>query len=197
MAAALQRHELGVTWIEQSRTTRTAHALVSDGRVWLIDPFDDRPALEAAASLGHPEGVLQLLDRHNRDCRPIAARLGVPLMRLPERLPDTPFAVVPVMSRWGWNEIALWWAEAQALIVAEAIGAAPAFALGRRAGIHPVLRLTPPRSQFAGYRPKVLLVGHGSTIEYDAATALDEALAHSRSDIPRLLLDLPKLLRGG
>jgi hypothetical protein len=43
----------------------------------------------------------------------------------------------------------------------------------------------------------MLLVGHGATIESDAATALDDALAHARSDIPRLITSLPKLVRGG
>jgi hypothetical protein len=197
MSATLQHHALGVTWIEQSRTSRTAHALRSNERVWLIDPFDDQPALQAAASLGRPAGVLQLLDRHNRDCEPIATLLGVPLLRLPNRASDTPFEVVPILSRRGWKEVALWWAQERALIIAEAIGTAPAFALGRRAGVHPMLRLTPPRSQLSAYRPEMLLVGHGKTIESDGAAALDEALAHSRSDIPQLVIQLPKLLRGG
>jgi hypothetical protein len=113
-----------------------------------------------------------------------------------DRAPDTPFEVVPVLSRWGWREIALWWAHERALIVAEAIGTAPAFALGRRAGVHPILRLTPPRAQLSAYRPTMLLVGHGRPIESHAAEALDDALAHSRSDIPRLLITLPELLRG-
>jgi hypothetical protein len=197
MSATLQHHALGVTWIEQGGTARAAHALKSNERVWLIDPFDDQPALQAAATLGQPAGVLQLLDRHNRDCGPIAKRLGVPLLRLPDRASDTPFEVVPILSRRGWKEVALWWAQERALIVAEAIGTAPAFALGRRAGVHPILRLTPPRSQLSGYRPAMLLVGHGEAIESDGAAALDDALAHSRSDIPQLLIKLPKLLRGG
>jgi hypothetical protein len=197
MTATLQHHDLGVTWIEQSRMSRTAHAVRGDERVWLIDPFDDEQALRAAAALGSPAGVLQLLDRHNRDCEPIATRLGVPLLRLPERAPDTPFEVVPVISRRGWREIALWWAQPRALIVAEAIGTAPAFALGRRAGVHPMLRLTPPRAQLSRYEPSMLLVGHGATVESDGALALADALANARSDLPRLLTELPRLLRGG
>jgi hypothetical protein len=197
MSATLQRHALGITWTERGGTVRTAHALKSEERVWLIDPFDDEPALRAAASLGRPAGVLQLLDRHNRDCEPIATRLGVPLLRLPDRVPDAPFEVVPVLSRWGWKEVALWWPQERALIVAEAVGTAPVFAIGRRAGVHPILRLTPPRSQLSAYQPTMLLVGHGNTIESNAAAALEEALAHSRSDIPQLLIKLPKLLRGG
>jgi len=176
---------------------RSAHALVSEGRVWLVDPFEDEPALREVSGLAAPAGVIQLLDRHNRDCEAIASRLGVPLLRLPESAPDTPFEVAPVLSRRGWHEVALWWQGERALIVAEAIGTAPPFALGRRAGVHPLLRLTPPRSQLAPYRPSMLLVGHGSTIETDAATALDDALAHARSDIPRLVTSLPRLVRGG
>jgi hypothetical protein len=101
---------------------------------------------------------------------------------------------VPILSRPGWHEVALWWERERALVVAEAIGTAPPMALGRRAGDHPMLRLTPPRSQLAPYRPSMLLVGHGATIETDAAAALDDALDHARSDIPRLVTSLPKLL---
>jgi hypothetical protein len=197
MSATLQPHALGLTWIERSMMARTAHALRSGERVWLIDPFDDQQALRSAASLGRPAGVVQLLDRHNRDCEPIATRLGVPLLRVPDRAPDTPFEVVPILSWARWKEVALWWAQERALIVAEAIGTAPPFALGRRAGVHPMLRLRPPRSQLSRHRPEMLLVGHGRAIESGAAAALDDALAHSRSDLPRLLVQLPKLLGSG
>jgi hypothetical protein len=195
ISARLTPHALGLTWSEPGGLVRTAHALSAEQRVWLIDPFDDEAALRMAASLGTPVAVVQLLDRHNRDCEPIAARLGVPLLRLPQRAPDTPFAIVPVIWRSRWKEIALWWAAERALVVAEAIGTAPAFALGRRAGVHPLLRLTPPRSQLAPYRPEVLLVGHGQPLQSDAAAALDDALARSRRDIPRLAIKLPTLLR--
>ena len=196
MSASVQHHAVGISWTEQSGMTRTAHAVSSDGRVWLIDPYEDEGALDAAADLGRPAGVIQLLDRHNRDCEAIAARLDVPHLRLPQSTPDTPFEVVPVISRWGWHEVALWWEEHRALVVAEAIGTAPAFALGRRAGVHPLLRLTPPRSQLARFRPTMLLVGHGETLEAGGAAALAEALGHARGDLPRLATSVPKLLRG-
>jgi hypothetical protein len=183
-----------MTWTERGGTVRSGHALVSGGRVWLIDPFQDEAALSAAAELGEPAGVLQLLDRHNRDCESLAQRLGVARLRLPERLPDTPFEVVPVLSRMGWREIGLWWSAENALIVAEAVGTAPVFAAGRRAGVHPLLRLTPPR-RLAAYAPERLLVGHGEAIEAGASAAVTDALDHARSDIPRLLLKLPSLLR--
>jgi hypothetical protein len=197
MGVTLQRHALGVTWVEQNAMARAAHALVDDGRVWLIDPYENADALAAATELGTPAGVLQLLDRHNRDGNTIAQRLGVPLMRLPMDAAGTPFTAVPIISNRAWREVALWWADERALLVAEAIGTAPAFALGRRAGVHPMLRLVPPRKQLSRFQPERLLVGHGEAIESGADAALREALARSRSDLPQLVLRIPKLLRGG
>jgi hypothetical protein len=196
MDVTLQPHALGLTWIERQAMARSAHAIQNGNQVWLIDPFDHPDALAAAAELGQPAGVIQLLDRHNRDCQAIADRLGVPLHRLPGPGDAVPFTPIAVISNRFWNEVALWWADKRALIVAEAVGTAPAFTLGRRVGVHPMLRLTPPRRQLSGYAPDILLVGHGKTIESDAAGALQEALEHSRGDTPKLILSLPKLIRG-
>ncbi|HTX08834.1 MAG TPA: hypothetical protein VME22_09495 [Solirubrobacteraceae bacterium] len=196
MAVTLQQHVLGVTWIERGAMARAAHGLLDDGRVWLIDPYEDAEALAAVAELGTPAGVLQLLDRHNRDCERLAQRLGVPLLRLPAKAAGSPFQSIPVISNRAWREVALWWAERKTLVVAEAVGTAPAFALGRRVGVHPMLRLTPPSKQFAPFEPERLLVGHGQAIESGADAALRDALARSRSDLPRLVLSIPNLLRG-
>lgn len=197
MGVTLQRHALGVTWVEQNAMARAAHALVDDGRVWLVDPYEHAEAMAAATQLGTPAGVLQLLDRHNRDCQTIAQRLGVPHLRLPMDAAGTPFTPIPIISNRAWREVALWWSDERALVVAEAVGTAPAFALGRRAGVHPMLRLVPPRKQLSPFQPERLFVGHGEAIESDADAALREALARSRSDLPQLLLSVPKLLRGG
>jgi hypothetical protein len=196
MAVKLQRHALGVSWVEQNAMARAAHALVGDGRVWLIDPYEDGGALAAVAELGTPAGVLQLLDRHNRDCEAIARRLGVSLSRLPVDTTGMPFESISLVWNRAWREVALWWAAERALVVAEAVGTAPAFALGRRAGVHPMLRLTPPHRQLSRFQPERLFVGHGEAIESGAEAALRDALAHSRRDLPRLLLNVPKLLRG-
>jgi hypothetical protein len=196
MGVRLQRHALGVTWVEQNAMARAAHALVDERRVWLIDPYENAEAIAAATELGTPAGVLQLLDRHSRDCNTIAQRLGVPLLRLPLDAAATPFTTIPMISNRAWREVALWWADERALVVAEAVGTAPLFALGRRAGVHPLLRLVPPRKQLARFQPERLFVGHGEAIESGADGALREALAQARSDIPQLLLSVPKLLRG-
>jgi hypothetical protein len=154
-------------------------------------------ALAAAAELGRPAGVVQLLDRHNRDCSSIAQRLEVPRWRVPASVPDSPFDVIPVvMQRW-WHEVALWWEQERALVVAEAVGTAPVFAIGRRVGVHPMLRLTPPTNALSSRQPERLLVGHGEPVESGAASALSEALSAARGDIPRLVIKLPSLLRGG
>ena len=139
--------------------------------------------------------MIQLLDRHNRNCGKIAQRLEVPLLALPASVPGSPFAAIPVVSRRWWREVALWWEEQRTLIVAEAVGTAEAFAVGRRLGVHPLLRLTPPRAALGSTAPDRLLVGHGGPLLEGAGGALQEALAASREDIPRLLGMLPALLR--
>jgi hypothetical protein len=183
---------LGFSWVAEEPMTRTSHALAADGRVWLVDPVDWPEAIERARSLGEPAAVLRLLDRHNRDCAAVAARLGVPHLVAPAAVPDSPFEVVE-LKRWKrWQEVALWWPEPRVLVVAEAIGTNRFFTGGRGAvGVHLLLRLTPPK-MLARFEPEHLLVGHGEGIHgLDAATALGEALRRSRRDLPRLLATLP------
>ncbi|HEY3865191.1 MAG TPA: hypothetical protein VGL54_03795 [Solirubrobacteraceae bacterium] len=193
----IEEHECGLTWVMDESMARASHALVDGGDVWLIDPVDEGEAIERAAALGRPRAVIQLLDRHNRDCETVAERLGIPWERVPRSLEGTPFEVVEVIRRHRWKEIALHWRERDALVVAEAVGTAPLFALGKGAvGVHPVLRLTPPKA-LEGIDPSILLVGHGAPVRSGAAASLRNALARSRSDIPRLLMSIPGALRGG
>lgn len=196
MATTITSHAVGITWVEETAMARAAHAVRDGGHVWLIDPFEDEAALAAAAKLGDPVGVIQLLDRHNRDCATIAQRLGVPFLRLPAQVVGSPFEVISVVKQRWWQELALWWEAERTLIVSEALGTAPAFALGRRLGVHPMLRVTPPKA-LAGYRPEHVLVGHGDPVQEGGAAALTEALSGSRGDIPKLVLKLPSLIRGG
>ncbi len=194
-----QAFDFGLTWTVKETMARSSHALVDDGRVWLIDPVDDPAVMEEVAALGEPVGVLQLLDRHDRDGAAIAQRLGVPLRRLPASVPDAPFRVVRVIERPGWHELALWWPDRATLVVSEALGTCSYFAVGHgRVGVHPMLRLLPPKAPFAALTPEHLLVGHGPGLHTgDVTLEIEDALADSRSDIPRLLLRLPGLLRSG
>jgi hypothetical protein len=122
--ASLDESRIGLTWMVDEPVARTSHALIDGGRVWLIDPTDEPLALERVPALGKPAAVLQLLDRHNRDCAALADRLGVPHLKVPAALPDTPFEVIHLVGARFWQEVALWWAEPRVLVVAEAIGTA-------------------------------------------------------------------------
>ena len=141
--------------------------------------------------------MLQLLDRHNRDSAAVAQRLGVPLHKVPDVLPDTPFSLLKLDFGPGWHERALWWPERAVLVVPESIGTAPLFAAGPGpAGVHPMRRLAPP-SALRPFLPEHLLVGHGPPLHHgDAAAGLLDALDRSRSDLPRLLLKVPGMVRG-
>jgi hypothetical protein len=105
--------------------------------------------------------------------------------------------VISVVDRPWWRELALWWPEGHTLVVAEAVGTGSYFALGREAGVHPMLRLLPPRAALGGLHPQRLLVGHGPPLTAGADRALHKALDASRSDLPRLALQIPGMLRGG
>jgi hypothetical protein len=177
--------DFSVSWTLQDEVMqRSSHALADGGRVWLIDPVDDEAGLAAAEGLGEVAGIVQLLDRHNRDCEELAGRYGVPRHRLPDVVPDAPFELGRTLWFPGWRELHLWWPERRLLLVSEAVGASPYFAAGRRAGIHPMLRLKPSGS-VRRLVPERLLFGHGQPVHEDAAAALEEAYANTWRDIPR------------
>ena len=181
----------GFSWIVDESLRRTSHALAAGGRVWLLDAVDWPEAVERALGLGEPAGVIQLLDRHPRDCATLAERLGVPQLVTPDELPGSPFEVVPIMRRKRWQERALWWPETRTLVTADALGTIPFFTGGKGAvGVHPLLRLKPPR-QLGRYDAERLLVGHGEGVLTAAAAAIHEALRRSRRDLPRVLVRLP------
>jgi hypothetical protein len=186
----------GLSWIDPG-LMRTSHALATEQGVWLIDPVADPEALERVAGLGSPAGVLQLLDRHKRDCAALAARLGVPHSAVPDAVPGSPFEVVRLVRRPGWKETALWWPEQRALVVAEALGTTEHFTLGHGpVGVHPLLRLTPPGALRA-YVPDHLLVGHGTGVHGShTAAAVEHALETARAGAPRAIVRLGALLVG-
>jgi hypothetical protein len=183
-----------LTWTAGDAMARSAHAFLYDGRVWLVDPFADEAALRAAVGLGEIAAVVQLLDRHSRDCEQVAQRFAVPHLRLPEGLPGSPFEVRHVVWWPGWREVCLWWEEKRALVVAEAVGTNAYMAVsGGPVGVHPMLRLKPP-GPLRHFAPESLFVGHGPALHSGAGPALSEALSRSRKDIPRML---PAMLRSG
>jgi hypothetical protein len=176
---------------------RASHALAHDGGVWLIDPVAGEGLDELIGPLGEVRAVVQLLDRHGRDCAAVARARSVPLVRTPfERIAGAPFEAVPVLRARRWSETALWWPERRALIVPEALGTAPYYrAPGEPLGVHPLLRPAPPRA-LGRFDPLHLLVGHGEPLEGGGvADAVGRALARSRREIPRWLAGLPGAAR--
>lgn len=163
-----------VEWVEDEFLRRASHALATDGGTWLVDPVDN-PRLDELEGV---VGVIQLLNRHNRDCAAIALRLGVPHVAVP-RAPIAPFIFLPI-SR---HEVALWWDDERVLVCGDALGTAGYFrAGGERLGVHPLLRLRPPRLDV---RPEIVLCGHGPGVFDDADAALREAIRTSRRRIPQ------------
>ncbi len=187
--------ESGFGWIaaEPPRLERASHALVAGGRVWLVDPVDGEGVEERVRSRGEPAAVLQLLDRHPRDCATLAARLGVPHLRLPfDGVPGSPFEVRRVLDVPGWREAALWWEAEGVLVCVEALGTVSYFrAPDEPLGVHPFLRLYQPRALRDMARclaPRHVLVGHGAGIHGDAAAAaLAPAVRGARRATPRWL----------
>jgi hypothetical protein len=178
-------HSFG--WLDPAdKLERCSHALAVEGRVWLVDPVE-ADVEERVRVLGEPGGVIQLLDRHGRDCAAWSRRLGVPLHVVPAD--GVPFEVVPVVARRWWREIALWWPEARVLVCADALGTAAYYRAGdERLAVHPMLRLRPPRRSLGALEPEHILCGHGAGVHEDASPALREALASARRRLPRAWL---------
>jgi hypothetical protein len=189
-------YPFGLSWVTDETVARTSHALVAEGRVWLVDPVDAGDALKRVAGLGEPAAVLQLLDRHDRDCAAVAERLGVLHVKVPDTLPGSPFEVIRALRVPGWQETALWWPEQRALIVSEVVGTAFHYTGGLApVGMHIMLRPLPPQS-LRGRQPEHLLVGHGRGVHgADAAAGLEEAYRRARSDLPGALKALAGRLR--
>jgi len=180
-------------WIvDDELMRRCSHALVAEGRVWLVDPLDGEGVEERVRAAGEPAGVIQLLDRHNRDCRELAGRLGVPHHEVPvELIPDAPFEFLVVRKGWRWKEVALWWPERRLLVCADALGTIGYFvAPGERLGVHPVLRAVPPRKRLGHVRPETVLCGHGEGVLADAAPAFDQALRGARRTLVPLFVNI-------
>jgi hypothetical protein len=183
--------EHGFGWSEPGFLERTSHALVANGAVWLVDPLAADGLEEGIRAAGRPAGVIQLLDRHDRDCAAFAERLSVPLHVVPfAGIEGAPFLFLRVLRLPGWREVALWWPEGRVLVCADALGTASYFrASGEQLGVHPFLRLLPPRAMARALSPRHVLCGHGEGIHGDeAAFHLENALATSRRRIPRWLV---------
>ena len=185
----------GFGWIVDEAVGRTSHALVADGGVWFVDPVAWPEAERRALELAEPRGVIQLLDRHERDARALAGRLAVPHHVVPSSIEGAPFEFVRIAGwRW-WREVALWWPEHRVLVFADALGTIGYFRAPReRIGVHPLLRMWPPR-QLGELHPQEILCGHGTGVAEDAGDALAEALRTARRRLPAAWLGALRRVR--
>ena len=90
------------------------------------------------------------------------------------------------MRRKRWQEVALWFPAERILVSADALGSLSYFS-GRSEpfGVHPFLRLFPPKRALAGLEPSHLLFGHGEGYHgEDGGDALAEALRTARRRLP-------------
>jgi hypothetical protein len=184
-------HGFGWTPAEPEFMERTSHAVLAGGRVWLTDALDGDGVEERIRALDEPAGVVQLLDRHARDCAMWAERLGVPLHITPfDGVAGAPFEVIPVVRRRRWKEIALWFPAERILVVGDALGTAEYFrGGGEPVGVHPLLRFFPPRRAFGDLEPLHVLCGHGQGGHGEGVpVAVRKALKTARRRLPQAWL---------
>jgi hypothetical protein len=199
--------DAGVGWIAypDEAMQRASHALAVDGDVWVVDPVDTEGIDDLLADLGSVAGVVVLLDRHKRSAATLANRHGVavhvpavmsdaaegidaPVEQFGGELADTGYRTHTVVDNFAWTEVALYGEHNDVLVVPEAVGTTDYFlARGERLGVHPALRLTPPRT-LARFDPERILVGHGAGIHEDAGRTLEDALSGARGRTPGLYL---------
>ena len=200
--AEIDRFDGGVGWIAYPDETmqRASHALETNEGLWLVDPVDAKDLDDLLAEFGEVAGVVVCLDRHKRDAARIARRhdvavhiprwmsdvaskIDAPIERAGGQLGDTEYELFEIRNSSvpPWQEAGLYNPENGTLVVPESVGTASYFTVeSERLGVHPMLRLVPPRETLGRFSPGRILVGHGEGILDDAAVTLDDALTSSK-----------------
>ena len=203
--AETNRWDRGASWIAYPDETmqRASHVLGTEAGAIVVDPVDAEGIDDLFAEFGDVAGVIVLLDRHKRDAAAVARRhdapvyvpealagveddIDAPTERVRRQVPGTDYGIHTLTSNPAWKEAALYGDADDTLVVPEAVGTADYFLAGdERLGVHPMLRLTPPK-KLGRLDPDRLLVGHGHGITTDASAALSDALRGSRGRTPGL-----------
>lgn len=205
---AVDRFDGGVGWIAHpdEAMQRASHALAvpsEDGDeddVWVVDPVDGDGVDDLLDDLGTVTGVVVLMDRHSRDATALADRHDVPIyvpsyvdpeidaptQPLGDTLPGTDFRVVRTVDWPIWDEAALY--DGETLVVGDLVGTVDYFlAGGERVGVHPMLRISPPKA-LRQFTPERILTGHGEGVMSDGARALEAAVDGARRRAPKVWL---------
>lgn len=197
----IDRFDGGVGWITHPEETmeRASHAVESEGGLWILDPVDAEGLDDLLAEYADPAGVVVLLDRHKRDSAAIATRHDIPVF-IPEWMGGVAGEIDAPVERFGgelagfnvlrlidnplWQEAVLF--DGETFVVPEALGTASYFRAGDEPlGVHPMLRLLPPR-RLRDYDAERLLVGHGTGIFENVGPTIREAIRRSRRNAPSL-----------
>ena len=194
----------GFGWIAHPDESmeRASQAIRGDSGYWLVDPVDADGLDELLADVD-VAGIVLTLDRHKRDVATLGKRYDVPVS-LPEPLygeaaaiehavtdasgfrADTGWEIVTVIDRRWWSEVALYSDSDDVVYVSEALGTASYFcAPNEDLGVHPMLRLIPPRGVLSGVKADRVLVGHGEGIPEGGVAAITAALRDARRNAPR------------
>lgn len=202
------RWDRGVSWIAypDEMMQRASHVLDTDAGTIVVDPVDADGIDDLLTEFGDVAGVVILLDRHKRDCATVATRHDVPVYvpaalsgverdinasteLIEQHVPGTDYAVHPLTSNRFWREAALYREADNTLVVPESVGTAEYFlARNERLGVHPMLRLLPPKT-LRRFGPERILVGHGHGITERAREALTDAVRGARGRTPALYLN--------
>jgi hypothetical protein len=203
----------GTGWLAypEEGMQRASHALDGEEGLWLVDPVDFPALDEFLAERGEVRGIVLLLNRHKRDAAAIARRhdvavhvphfmdgvlssLDAEVKPVRHELPDSEYGVHEVIDNPFWKEALLYGEETDTLVVGESVGTNE-FNRTReeRLGVHPMLRLTPPRI-LRRLEPERILVGHGEGVFENAAAALTDALDNSRRRAPRVFANSVRAL---
>jgi len=198
----IDRFDGGVGWIAYPHETmqRASHALETDEGLWLVDPVAADDLDDLLGEFGDVAGVVVCLDRHKRDAAQIARRYDVPvhiprwmsgvasqidapIKRLEGRLGDTDYELFEIRNSSvpPWQEAGLYNPQTETLVVPESVGTASYFTTeSEPLGVHPMLRMVPPREVLGQYQPDRILVGHGAGVLENATDALATALSGSK-----------------
>lgn len=207
----IDRYDNGVGWIAYPDETmqRASHALLGDDGVWVVDPVDVEGLDDLLAEFGEVAGVVVLLDRHERDAAAVANRhdvsvwvpsfmddvvedIDASIERFDNALGNSGFFLHKLVDNSFWQEGVLYNEDTGVLVVPEAVGSTEYFRTSEQElGVHPMLRLLPPR-KLGRFQPDRILVGHGEGVSEDASRVLDEALSGARVRTPRLYLKTVK-----
>lgn len=199
----VDRFEGGVGWIAHPEETmqRASHAIESEGGLWIVDPVDVAGLDDLLSEYADPEGVVVLLDRHERDAATVADRHDVAVY-VPEWMDGVASDIDAPTRRFGgdlagfqvsrlidnplWQEATLF--DGETLVVPEALGTVEYFrAPAEELGVHPMLRVLPP-TDLRSYDPDRLLVGHGEGIAEDVGPMIRRAVDDSRGRAASLYL---------